>query len=61
MSTSVAFNNTGSQGDSDSLAVERALRTLHAAGYQIPDKLRYSITIGVHLFRWTGAVRRLEG
>jgi hypothetical protein len=39
MSTSVAFNNTGSQGDSDSLAVERALRTLHAAGYQIPDNL----------------------
>jgi hypothetical protein len=39
MSTSVAFNNTGSQGDSDSLAVERALRTLRAAGYQMPVKL----------------------
>jgi hypothetical protein len=38
MSTQVAFN-TGSQGDSDSLAVEMAMRTLRAAGYQVPDKL----------------------
>ncbi len=38
MSTQMAFN-TGSQGDSDSLAVERALRILRAAGYQIPDNL----------------------